>query len=185
MRLFIAIEIPGEIKHKMADVQRRLKDTDVDAGWTRPEGIHLTLKFLGEIPESKVPDIMGALTRALGGTGWFRLEIERVGTFPNPKNARVVWVGVSGEVERLMKLQTVLEDAMAGIGMDRDDRPFTPHLTLGRIKYLRSKEKWLNILEEIKNIKLAGFDVKAVALMKSELKRTGAVYTEMGRVELK
>ena len=82
MRLFIAIEIPGEIKHKMADVQRRLKDTDVDAGWTRPEGIHLTLKFLGEIPESKVPDIMGALTRALGGTGWFRLEIERVGTLP-------------------------------------------------------------------------------------------------------
>ena len=185
MRTFIAIEIPGEIKQKMADVQRRLRDTAVDAGWTRPEGIHLTLKFLGEIPESKVPDIMGTLTRALGGTGGFRLEIERVGTFPSPKNARVVWVGVSGDVERLMNLQTAVEDAMAELGMERDDRLFTPHLTLGRIKYLRSKEKWLNILEEIKNIKLSGFDVKAVALMKSELKRTGAVYSEMGRIELK
>jgi 2'-5' RNA ligase len=184
MRLFIAIEIPEEIKQKMADVQRRLRDTDVDAGWTRPEGIHLTLKFLGEILESKVPDIMGALTRAVGGTGGFRLAVERVGTFPSPKNARVVWVGVSGDVERLMNLQTAVEDAMAELGMERDDRPFTPHLTLGRIKYLRSKEKWLNVLEEIKNIKLAGFDVKAVALMKSELKRTGAEYTEMGRVEL-
>ena len=185
MRLFIAIEIPGEIKQKMADVQRRLRDTAVDAGWTRPEGIHLTLKFLGEITESKVPDIMGTLTRALGGTGGFRLEIERVGTFPSPKNARVVWVGVSGDVERLMNLQTAVEDAMAELGMERDDRLFTPHLTLGRIKYLRSKEKWLNILEEIKNIKLAGFDVKAVALMMSELRRTGAVYSEMGRIELK
>ncbi|MDD1751116.1 MAG: RNA 2',3'-cyclic phosphodiesterase [Methanothrix sp.] len=184
MRLFIAIEIPGEIKQEMADVQRRLRDIGVDAGWTRPEGIHLTLKFLGETPESKVPDILDALTRALGGTGGFRLEVERVGTFPNAKNARVVWVGVSGDIERLMNLQTAVEDAMAGLGLERDDRPFTPHLTLGRIKYLRSKEKWLNILEEIKNIKLAGFDVKAVALMKSELKRTGAVYTEIGRVEL-
>jgi RNA 2',3'-cyclic 3'-phosphodiesterase len=185
MRLFIAIEIPGEIKQKMADVQRRLRDTDVDVGWTRPEGIHLTLKFLGEITESKVPDIMGTLARALGGTGGFRLEIERVGTFPSPKNARVVWVGVSGDGERLINLQTAVEDAMAELGMERDDRPFTPHLTLGRIKYLRSKEKWLNILDEIKNIKLAGFDVTAVALMKSELRRTGAVYSEMGRIELK
>ncbi len=185
MRSFIAIEIPGEIKQEMADIQRRLRDTGVDAGWIRPEGIHLTLKFLGEIPESKVSDITGALTRALGGTGGFRLEIEHVGTFPNPKNARVVWVGVSGDVERLKKLQAAVEDAMAGLGLERDDRSFTPHLTLGRIKYLRSKEKWLNVLEEFKNIKLAGFDVTGVALMKSELKRTGAEYTEMGRVELR
>jgi 2'-5' RNA ligase len=185
MRTFIAIEIPDEIKQQMAEVQRRLKGTGVDASWTRPEGIHLTLKFLGEIPDSQVADIMSALTRTAGDTGGFRLEIEGVGTFPNSKNARVVWIGVSGDIEKLTKLQAAVEDAMAKLDMEREDRPFTPHLTLGRIKYIRSKESWLSTLEEIKDIKLAGFDVNAISLMKSELKRTGAVYTEIGRVELK
>ncbi len=185
MRSFIAIEIPADIKQQMAEIQRRLKGAGVDAGWTRPEGIHLTLKFLGEIPEPRVPDVMAALTRAAGGSGGLRLQIEHAGTFPNPRNARVVWIGVSGDIEKLSKLQAAIEDSMARLGLERDDRPFTPHLTLGRIKYIRSKEIWLNALEEIKDIKLAGFDVDAVSLMKSELKRMGAVYTEIGRVQLR
>jgi 2'-5' RNA ligase len=184
MRLFIAIEVPGEIKKQMAETQRRLKGAGVDAGWTRSEGIHLTLKFLGEIPESKASDIMNALNGAVSGTGRFRLEVGGVGTFPNPKNARVVWIGVSGDVEILAGLQAAVEDALARVGMDREDRPFAPHLTLGRIKYIRSKDDWLNALEETKDVKLGGFDVQAVSLMKSELRRAGAVYTEIGRVEL-
>ncbi len=184
MRSFIAIEIPEDIKQQMAEIQRRLKDAGVDAGWTRPEGIHLTLKFLGEIPEPRVPDIMAALTRAAGGSGGFRLQIEHAGTFPNPRNARVVWIGASGDIEKLSKLQAAVEDSMTGLGMEREDRPFTPHLTLGRVKYIRSRESWLNALEEIKDIELGGFDVNAISLMKSELKRTGAVYAEVGRVQL-
>jgi 2'-5' RNA ligase len=184
MRTFIAIEIPEEIKKQMAEAQRRLKGTGVEAGWTRPEGVHLTLKFLGEIPESKVPEIMSALTGAAGGSGRFRLEVEGVGAFPNPKNARVVWIGVSGDVEKLTGLQAVVEDAMARLGMKREERKFTPHLTLGRIKYIRSKESWLGALEELKDVKLPGFDVTSVHLMKSELRPAGAVYTEMGKVEL-
>ncbi len=185
MRTFIAIEIPEDIKRQMGEIQRRLKGAGVDAGWTRPEGIHLTLKFLGEIPEPQVSDIMAALTHAAGGIGGFRLQIEHTGTFPNPRNVRVVWIGVSGDIEKLSKLQVAVEDSMAGLGMEREDRPFTPHLTLGRIKYIRSKESWLKALEEIKDIKLGGFDVNAVSLMKSELKRTGAAYTEIGRVKLR
>ncbi len=185
MRLFIAIEIPPDVKKGMAEVQARLKGAGVDAGWTRAEGIHLTLKFLGEIPEAKVPDIMNALRGAASGAGRFRIEVGGVGTFPNPKNARVVWTGVSGDIEMLARLQAAVEDAMARLGMKREDRPFTPHLTLGRIKYIRSQENWLSALGEIKDIKLSGFDVGAASLMKSELKREGAVYTEIGRVELR
>ncbi len=185
MRSFIAIEIPEDIKQQMAEIQRQLKDVGVEAGWTRPEGIHLTLKFLGEIPESQVPDVIAALTRAAGGLGGFRLQIEHAGTFPNPRNARVVWIGVSGDMEKLSKLHAAVEDSMARLGMERENRPFTPHLTLARIKYIRSKENWLNALEKIKDIKLAGFDVNTVSLMKSELKRSGAVYTEIGKVQLR
>ena len=184
MRTFIAIEIPEEIKKEMAGLQQRLKSSAVEASWPRPEGIHLTLKFLGEVPEAKVSDIQAALKSAAADTGPLRLEVEGVGTFPNPKNARVAWIGLSGDIEKLTTLQTLVEDSMARLGMEREDRPFTPHLTLGRIKYIRSKEGWLNALDSIKDIKLPGFDVTAVSLMKSELKRTGAVYTEIAKIEL-
>jgi 2'-5' RNA ligase len=185
MRLFIAIEIPEEIKKEMAEIQRRLKDSGADAGWTRPEGIHLTLKFLGEVPESKLPEIIAALAGAVRDAVGFQLDVGAVGTFPNPRNARVVWVGVSGEVEKLARLQAAVEDAMAGLGFERENRAFTPHLTLGRIKYIHSREQWVSALDSLKDARLPALGVKAVSLMKSELKPSGAVYTEMGRVELR
>lgn len=186
MRTFIAIEIPDEIKQQMADVQRRIRNEGgVDAGWPRPEGMHLTLKFLGEVPEAQITDIKEALTAAVQGMTGFRLEIGGAGAFPNARNARVVWIGVSGDLDSLNRLQTRVEDAMAGVGMERENRAFTPHLTLGRIKYVRSRESLLGALEQVKDVRLPGFEVKAVSLMKSELKRTGAEYTEIARVELK
>jgi 2'-5' RNA ligase len=84
-----------------------------------------------------------------------------------------------------MALQSSVEEAMAGLGMERENRKFTPHLTLGRIKYIRSRDAWVNALDAMKDIRLSSFDVEAVSLMKSELQRSGAVYTEIGRVELK
>ena len=113
------------------------------------------------------------------------LEVIGMGTFPNPRNARVVWVGLSGDREKLSRLQAAVEETLSGIGFERDERPFTPHLTLGRIKYIRSRDKLLTALEEVKDVHLPGFDVSTVSLMKSELRPSGAVYTEMGRVELK
>ena len=185
MRIFIAIEIPAEIKKRMAEAQGRLKVSGVEASWTRPEGIHLTLKFLGEVVEQRIPEVMNALALAVKGMDRFRIEIAGVGAFPNPKNARVVWIGVSGDIERLSSLQSSVEEAMSGMGMEREDRKFTPHLTLGRIKYIRSRDAWVNALDAMKDIRLSGFDAEAVSLMKSELQRSGAVYAEIGRVELK
>jgi 2'-5' RNA ligase len=184
MRLFIAIEIPDQIKKAMAEVQGRLRNAGVDAGWTRSEGIHLTLKFLGEVPESKVPDIMAALTGVVMSTKGFRLDVAGVGAFPNPRNPRVVWIGVSGETDVLKKLQAAVEEAITRLGFKQEDRAFTPHLTLGRIKFIHSRDPWLKALEEVKGIKLSAFDVHAVSLMKSELKPSGAIYTEIDRVEL-
>ncbi len=184
MRTFIAIEIPEDIKRQMAEVQRGLRSSGVDASWPRPEGIHLTLKFLGEVLEERLSEILNSLRSAAQGTGAFRLEAAGAGAFPNAKTARVVWIGLSGDVDKLSRLQSAVERAMTDIGFAREDRKFTPHLTLGRIKYIRSRDGWLKALDEIKDIRLPAFDVDAVSLMKSELKPSGAVYTEMGRVEL-
>lgn len=185
MRLFIAIEIPGEIKEEMAKAQEQLRRSGADAGWTRPEGIHLTLKFLGEVPEAQIEEIKIALAKAAAGKGRFRLEVGGVGVFPNTRNPRVPWVGVSGDIDKLASLQASVEEAMTGMGFEREEREFTPHLTLGRIKEIRSRDSWQKALDGIKDIRLPGFDVTAVSLMKSELKRTGAVYTELAKIELK
>jgi len=185
MRLFIAIEIPEEIKQEMAKIQRLLKGSGVQASWTRAEGIHLTLKFLGEVPESRLPEITTALNNAAGSTAAFGLEVAGVGTFPNPKNARVVWIGISGETGCLGKLHASVEEAMNGLGFEQEERSFTPHLTLGRIRSIPSRDQWSRALDAVKDTRFPAFTVTAISLMKSELKPSGAVYTELGWVELK
>lgn len=185
MRLFIAIEIPEGIKQEMAKAQEQLKRSGASAGWTRPEGIHLTLKFLGEVPEARVEEVKAALAGAAEGTGRFRVEVAGAGVFPNELNPRVVWIGISGDLDKLSALQASIEEAMTGAGFEPEDRAFTPHLTLGRIKEIKSRDAWQKTIGGIKDIRLPDFDATAVSLMKSELKRTGAVYTEIAKVELK
>jgi len=185
MRLFIAIEIPESVKKELTVVQGRLRGVGVDASWTRAEGMHLTLKFLGEVSEQRVPEIMSSLRKAMEGIGPLGFSVSGVGTFPNPIKARVVWIGLAGDIDKLTRLQVAVENAMVLLGMAREERKFTPHLTLGRIKYIRSRDRWTKTLEEVKDISLPGFEATSVSLMKSELKPSGAVYTEMGRVELK
>jgi 2'-5' RNA ligase len=184
MRLFIAIELPEEIKQGLAKAQEQLKGGGAGASWTRPEGIHLTLKFLGEVPEPKAPEIMSALTAAVRGTGVFRIEVSGAGAFPNARNPRVLWIGVTGDIEKLAALQASVEGAMMKLGFEPEARKFSPHLTLARIKYLRPRDNWQTAIGEIRDVNLGGFEADHVSLMKSELHPQGAVYTEVGRIEL-
>jgi 2'-5' RNA ligase len=185
MRTFIAIEIPPEILKEMAKVQDELKRSGAEASWTRPEGIHLTLKFLGEVPETRIEEIKNALVHAADATNRFRLKIAGAGAFPNSKNPRVVWLGVSGDIDKLSALQGSVEESMTAMGFDREERAFYPHLTLARIKYLRPRYSWQKAIDGIKDIRLAEFNVDHVSLMKSDMKPSGAVYTEIGRARLK
>lgn len=184
MRTFIAVEVPAAIREQMAAVRDRFDSAGVEASWVRPAGIHLTLKFLGEVPEELVPKILQALTLAASGREPFRLGIAGVGAFPNAASARVVWLGLTGEVGSLVGLQAAVEQAMVGLGLERDGRPYSPHLTLGRIKHIRRREAWLRALEGVKDITLPGFDVASVSLISSELLPGGAVYRELGCVAL-
>lgn len=184
MRTFIAIEIPEETKRALAEVQARLKVSGAEASWTRPEGIHLTLKFLDEVPEERIGEIMAALMQAVEGRGRFRLTVAGTGVFPHERNPRIVWIGISGELDKLRKLQASVEAQMVRLGFQQEDRRFTPHLTLGRIKHLLLRGSWVRALEGVKDVTLSGFEVTAVRLIKSELQPTGAVYTEIGKAEL-
>jgi 2'-5' RNA ligase len=185
MRAFIAVEIPQAVKEGLEEVLVRLRSAGADARWSRPESIHLTLKFLGEIGEERAPEILQTLAGALDDTKGFRLGVEGVGVFPNPECARVVWCGISGDVGALATLQAAVEQAVVGCGLEPDGRPYTPHLTLGRIRNIRHSGAWLKELEGVKGFRLPGFDLAAISLFRSDLGRAGAVHHELGRVALK
>jgi len=185
MRLFIAIELPPEVKQGIAKVQEQLRSAGATANWTRPEGIHLTLKFLGEVEGSRADEIMKALASVAGVHGKMSLAVEGAGAFPNVKDPRVLWLGVTGNIEKLGSLHGAVEDLMVPLGFGREERKFNPHLTLARIKFPKPRDNWQRKIESLGDVKLGGFEADHISLMKSELKREGAVYTEIGRVELK
>ncbi len=179
MRLFIAIELPEDLKQAIAKVQGQLKAAGASANWTRPGGIHLTLKFLGEVEEAKVGGITEALESACRGTAPLLLDIAGAGAFPNVKSPRVLWLGVRGDTERLATLQTAIEDAMERLGFEREERKFSPHLTLARIKFPKPRDNWAAMVDGIRDVNLGSFTAGHVSLMQSELRRDGAVYTEL------
>jgi 2'-5' RNA ligase len=184
MRLFIAIEVPDALKQELAAAQRGLQVSGAEASWTRATAMHLTLKFLGEVPETNVSEISDALSDVVKTRAGFRINVAGIGAFPDQKNARVVWAGVAGDVEKLAMLQVAVDESMVALGFERDTRSFTPHLTLGRIRRIPSKDRWLKSLEAINGLELPAFQVGDIRLIKSELKPSGAEYLELGRFSL-
>lgn len=169
----------------MTAIQGRLRASGADVSWTRPEGMHLTLKFLGEIEEKRVPKIEASLEMATNGIGSFSLRVSSMGTFPDIRRPRVVWIGLEEDGGSLSKLQENVERELGAIGFPGEKRGFTPHLTLGRIRSNRNIEKLLNLINEEKAVEVGGFGVSSILLMRSELRPTGAVYTELYSAPLK
>ena len=179
IRSFIAIEIPRELKTKLEGVQRELRRTEADVKWVRPEAIHLTLKFLGSIRPEDVEKIFRAVAPVIALWEPFEIRIQGMGCFPSPRNPRVVWVGVDRGKESLSSLQQEVEKKMAELSFPPEDRPFSPHLTLGRVRSPRGKADLSQALESRKGLELGGFQAKEVILFRSERKPTGAVYTKL------
>lgn len=154
------------------------------ASWVRPDSIHLTLKFLGEVADNRIDEIGSALERAAEGAAPFSLAVEGVGGFPNPKYPRVVWAGIKESTE-LKKLQLQVEAAMVELGFEPDGRAFSPHLTLCRIKSAADSREMGRLLSEVKPELKAVFEVSSVVLFKSVLKPAGAEYTALKEIILK
>ena len=179
MRCFISITLPEEIKRGMTAIQGRLRASGADVSWTRPEGMHLTLKFLGEVEEKILPEMEAALNAAVRGRSSFFLKVSGIGTFPDIRRPRVIWIALKEHGNNLIRLQRGVEEKFNEIGFPQEDRDFTPHITLGRIRSQKNVEKLLSLIEKEKDVELNGFDASCVHLMQSQLKPTGAVYTEL------
>jgi len=134
-RLFIAIEIPRSVKRELTDLPKSFIPREYDrVRWIGEEAMHLTLKFLGDVPIDQIPDIKAALEQAAESTGRFQMKIGRTGCFPSFRDPRICWVGFNGELRRLEQLQGRVEGRMVGLGLERDDRKFAAHVTIGRTR---------------------------------------------------
>ena len=189
VRSFIAIELPEEVRKGLARLRDELeRDEHRFVKWVDPGGMHLTLKFLGNIPSKRVTEVTGAMEEATHGISPFHLEISGLGAFPGLKQVRVFWVGIGGEVDKLSKLQQTIDAALAALGFAKEERPFVPHLTLARIRQGASPSERRSFGELVDSTifeEKYPVEVEAVNLMKSQLTPVGAVYTRLSVVRLR
>ena len=179
MRAFIAIDLPEEIHAALAREQELFRRNCRDARWTRPEGIHLTLKFLGEISDAQA----GQVTQALAGVGEFEqfpVEVKGFGFFPDARRPRVFWVGVEAP-EALARLASHVEEAMEKLCFAHEQRAFNPHLTLARFKAPRPQPELAALVEKQKDLSLGRFEVSEFFLYESKLSPQGSTYRKMAR----
>jgi 2'-5' RNA ligase len=188
LRCFIAVELPEEVKAGLSRLQAKLKSgNDLPVKWVDPYSTHLTLKFLGDVNTDMTGEITEAIAEGAKGVSPLQLEIKGLGVFPNLRRVQVIWVGISGEVDKLLQLQKGIESSLARLGFAPEARAFTPHLTLGRVRERASPDEQQKLGELIAGTKFElayPFPVKAINLMRSQLSREGAIYSRISSVEL-
>lgn len=181
LRCFIAIEIPEAIKRAIVSSIDGLKKSGADVKWVSPEHIHITLQFLGETEEALVPVINETLDKILLPYSSFYIKIAGVGCFPDTRRPRVIWVGTE-ESQPVINLHGDIAKGMARLGYREEERNFTPHLTIGRVKSNRNMGGLLKKIDEIKTTYFSAFEVQNITLMKSELKPSGAKYYSLAEI---
>lgn len=171
----MSINLPEDLRQSIFDFRRALEGAGANVGWVKPESLHFTLKFLGEVEEARITEISQATALAVEQFTAFDLAIDESGVFPNWRRPRIVWLGSHSPDPQLQRLSEAIEDAMTELGFPRESRPFQPHLTIGRV---RSERRLAELREKIENTLLPSrsFAVRAVCLMWSQLKPSGAEY---------
>ena len=186
IRSFIAIDLPPAFLEAIGSLQDELKVGTKGIRWVKSGNIHLTLKFLGDVPEGLLDELGEILASVCRTHAPFELSMGKSGGFPNLESPRVLWLGLVGELEKLDALMRNVEKGCSSVGLPREKRSFHPHLTLGRVKDWRKKGPDLaDLLGRTKAVSAGTFTVKAVHLYKSDLTRDGAVYTKLKSFPLK
>ncbi|MFQ6114286.1 MAG: RNA 2',3'-cyclic phosphodiesterase [bacterium] len=185
IRTFIAIEIPDSIHQKIAKVQDELKSKQEKAriSWTKPGNIHLTLRFLGDVEESRINSVVEAIEKAVQPFSSFDFLVRNFGAFPNFRRPRVLWIGIENPPSELTQMAQNIEDELSTIGFTSEKRKFSAHLTIGRVKSSLS-QSFVQLLQA-RDFEGGQVRVKEVVVMKSDLRPTGAVYTPLKKIKLK
>ncbi len=159
-------------------------DAGIHIKWVRPESIHLTLQFLGDVDQGVIPSIQRGIEKAVIGVPPFSLKVKGVGVFPNSKRPRILWMGLTGDTDELINLKTKISNELESIGFPIENRPFKGHLTIGRVKDRIDSRKLYNIIPAQNEYETPFFDVTSVCLFKSRLTPQGAIYSKLANVTI-
>jgi 2'-5' RNA ligase len=184
IRAFIAVEIDDSVKEQLVAMQIKLRQAGAEVAWVRPEAMHLTLKFLGDIPEDGVPALGAALGEIAARHAPFRITAIGLSAFPRVDRPRVVWAGITDGARELTALAEEIEAALEALGYPRSDKPFQPHLTLGRVKGGEHLDRLARAVAAAPDTPFGESDARAVRLMRSELLHDGPRYTVLAEARL-
>jgi len=184
MRVFVAINPPREVRARIGEAERDLREAGFPIRWVPAENVHLTLKFLGEVAEKQLRDVYEAVDGAVSGIDVFEMAVGGFGAFPSLRRPSVVWLGVELD-SVLSSLQARTEENLSLLGFPREDRPFRPHLTLGRSRKRAEMSEFRGLETIVSRLEYSdSFRVGTVDVMSSRLMPTGAVYDVIHRAEL-
>ena len=190
IRSFVAVDLGTAVKARLAEIQRQLK-ASVPARsvrWVQPDLVHLTLKFLGDVPSERVGEVSAALTRTCDPLSPLTFSVAGAGCFPDTRRPNVVWVGVEDSSRRLLALQLAVEKALNPLGFPPENRPFKPHLTLGRTQRDAPGADLRAVGERVAALNVGALgqvEVSEIILMRSDLSSGGARYTPLAHVSLR
>lgn len=181
LRCFLAIGVPEPMKKSIGDIIDYIGKSGADVKWVSLENIHITLKFLGDTEETLVDAVKASLGKKTATCSPFYIKISDVGCFPSERRPRVVWMGIEdhGLLRGLFK---DVEDELVKLGYPPENRPFSPHLTLGRVRSQKRISEMLKRLGEFSEFSCEAFEVRGITLMKSELKPGGAQYYSLAEI---
>ena len=183
IRTFIAINISDDVRAAIAEFQGTLREHKADVKWVRPDSIHITLKFLGDVEATRIKEIARSVQEAVKPAEPFTVSVQGVGTFPNDRRPRVLWVGVRTGADILSDVAVRIDVALSDLGFEKEKRRYSAHLTLGRVRSTKGIEAVVRAMRAL-GFETKPFDVVEIDVMQSVLQRTGAVYSVLERIKL-
>ena len=186
IRTFVAVELSSGVRSRAASLIERLRVAGAKVTWTAPHNMHLTLKFLGDVPDVDSPGVCQAVDEAVSGVASFEIMCRGAGAFPDTRRPRTLWLGVDSGLDELVALHAKIDAALAPLGFARERRRFQPHLTIGRVRESGPKvEELCRLVEKHADFEADLSVVDEVTVMASFLERTGPKYEALGRTELR
>ncbi len=183
MRLFIAIDLTDEMRKKIIEIKKKLTSGEFDVKFVEPENLHITLKFLGDVEEDKIGYIYSVLENVSKKFKGFNVEIKGLGYFGSSKFIRVIWLGIEKGCSEIVSISEQLEKEL-GFLRKNEFKTHSPHITIGRVKSGRNKDKLLRCIEELKDVNLGEMNVNVIKLKESILTKKGPIYSDLKSFKL-
>jgi len=182
MRAFLAVDLDEKLKNEVINVQKKIKDANAQLKFVEPENLHFTLKFLGEVSDSKLEDLKVMIENNITEYKPFKLSINKTGFFPHSGYIRVIWLGVENP-EAYSQMQMDLDEEFVKLGFKKE-KSYIPHLTIARVKGAKNKEALISIIKEMENVDIGDMMLDKLVLKESELTPVGPIYSNLVEFKL-